>query len=285
MSSSSLDVSTQNFKEIVIDGSFKAPVVVDFWAPWCGPCKMLKPILEKLADEYQGKFILAKVNSDENQELAAQFGVRGIPSVKAVREGKIVDEFSGALPENAVREWLDRLIPSPAEELRLQAHELNRQGDTTAALALLQQAIQLDDNNHEAKLDTAAILVAQGQPQKAKAILDVLPAKIQLEEAVAKLMTQIELAEKSQHLDSEDVLIEKISANPDDLQAHVDLANVYINQQQYAKAIDQCFEVIRRDREFQEDIGRKTVIAIFNLLNNEGDIVREYRRKLATLLN
>ncbi|MCG6968218.1 MAG: thioredoxin [Gammaproteobacteria bacterium] len=285
MSSSSLDVSTQNFKEIVIDGSFKAPVVVDFWAPWCGPCKMLKPILEKLADEYQGKFILAKVNSDENQELAAQFGVRGIPSVKAVREGKIVDEFSGALPENAVREWLDRLIPSPAEELRLQAHELNRQGDTTAALALLQQAIQLDDNNHEAKLDTAAILVAQGQPQKAKAILDVLPAKIQLEEAVAKLMTQIELAEKSQHLESEDVLIEKISANPDDLQAHVDLANVYINQQQYAKAIDQCFEVIRRDREFQEDIGRKTVIAIFNLLNNEGDIVREYRRKLATLLN
>jgi putative thioredoxin len=285
MSSSSLDVSTQKFKEIVIDGSFKAPVVVDFWAPWCGPCKMLKPILEKLADEYQGKFILAKVNSDENQELAAQFGVRGIPSVKAVREGKIVDEFSGALPENAVREWLDRLIPSPAEELRLQAHELNRQGDTTAALALLQQAIQLDDNNHEAKLDTAAILVAQGQPQKAKAILDVLPAKIQLEEAVAKLMTQIELAEKSQHLESEDVLIEKISANPDDLQAHVDLANVYINQQQYAKAIDQCFEVIRRDREFQEDIGRKTVIAIFNLLNNEGDIVREYRRKLATLLN
>ena len=285
MSSSSLDVSTQNFKEIVIDGSFKAPVVVDFWAPWCGPCKMLKPILEKLADEYQGKFILAKVNSDENQELAAQFGVRGIPSVKAVREGKIVDEFSGALPENAVREWLDRLIPSPAEELRLQAHELNRQGDTTAALALLQQAIQLDDNNHEAKLDTAAILVAQGQPQKAKAILDVLPAKIQLEEAVAKLMTQIELAEKSQHLESEDILIEKISANPDDLQAHVDLANVYINQQQYAKAIDQCFEVIRRDREFQEDIGRKTVIAIFNLLNNEGDIVREYRRKLATLLN
>jgi putative thioredoxin len=281
----SIDVSTQNFKETVIDGSYKNPVVVDFWAPWCGPCKMLKPILEKLAEEYQGKFVLAKVNSDENQELAAQFGVRGIPSVKAVLDGQIVDEFSGALPENAVREWLDRLIPSPADELRLQAQQLYSQGDAQQALQLLQQAIQLDDNNHQAKLDSAAILVAQGQYQEARALLDVLPAKIQMEEAVTKLITQIDVAEKSQHLESEDTLNKKINANPDDLQAHIDLANVYIGQQQYAKAIDHCFEVIKRDREFQEDIGRKTVVSIFNLLNNQGDIVREYRRKLASLLN
>jgi putative thioredoxin len=281
----SLDVSTQNFKETVIEGSYKNPVVVDFWAPWCGPCKMLKPILEKLAEEYQGKFVLAKVNSDENQELAAQFGVRGIPSVKAVLDGQIVDEFSGALPENAVREWLDRLIPSPAEELRLQAQQFYSQGDAQQALQLLQQAIQLDDNNHQAKLDSAAILVAQGQYSEAKALLNVLPAKIQMEEAVAKLITQIDLAEKSQNLESEDALIEKINASPDDLQAHIDLANVYIGQQQYAKAIDHCFEVIKRDREFQEDIGRKTVVSIFNLLNNQGDIVREYRRKLASILN
>lgn len=281
----SLDVSTQNFKETVIDGSYKNPVVVDFWAPWCGPCKMLKPILEKLAEEYQGKFVLAKVNSDENQELAAQFGVRGIPSVKAVLDGQIVDEFSGALPENAVREWLGRIIPSPAEELRLQAQQLYSQGDAQKALQLLQQAIQLDDDNHQAKLDSAAILVAQDQYSEAKALLNVLPAKIQMEEAVAKLITQIDVAEKSQHLDSEDTLVEKINANPDDLQAHIDLANVYIGKQQYAKAIDHCFEVIKRDREFQDDIGRKTVVSIFNLLNNQGDIVREYRRKLATILN
>ncbi|KPJ90833.1 MAG: hypothetical protein AMJ53_12830 [Gammaproteobacteria bacterium SG8_11] len=281
----SFDVSTQNFKDVVVDGSFKHPVVVDFWAPWCGPCKMLKPILEKLAEEFQGKFILAKVNSDENQELAAQFGVRGIPSVKAIRDGKIVDEFSGALPENAVREWLQRLIPSPAEELRLQAQQLYNQGKADQALEMLQQALQMDNSNHAAKLDIATILAAQGQYAEAKAIVGELPANMQVEEAVAKLITQIEVAERSQHLEDEDVLLEKIAANADDLQAHIDLANVYIGKQQYAQAIEQCFEIIKRDREFQDDIGRKTVISIFNLLNNQGDIVREYRRKLASLLN
>jgi putative thioredoxin len=281
----SFDVSTQNFKDIVIDSSFKNPVVVDFWAPWCGPCKMLKPILEKLAEEYQGKFVLAKINSDENQELAAQFGVRGIPSVKAIRDGKIVDEFSGALPENAVREWLDRLIPSPSEELRTQAQQTYAQGNAEQALQLLQQALQLDSDNHAAKIDIATILASQNNYQDAKAILDELPANSKLDERVTKLITQIEVAEKSQHLEGEDTLLEKISANPDDLQARTDLANVHISQQQYADAIEQCFEIIKRDREFQDDIGRKTVVSIFNILNNEGDIVREYRRKLASLLN
>lgn len=281
----SFDVSVQNFKQIVVDGSHKNPVVVDFWAPWCGPCKMLKPILEKLAAEYQGKFILAKINSDENQEIAAQFGVRGIPSVKAIRDGKIIDEFSGALPENAVREWLERIIPSPAEELRLKAQQLNNQGDTDGALNLLQQALQLDNSNVAVKQDIATVFTTQGQYEDAKTLLDQLPANIQMEEAVTKLRTQIEVAEKSQHLEGEETLMEKLTAAPDDLQARIDLANVYIAQQQYAKAIEQCFEIIKRDREFKEDIGRKTVVSIFNLLNNEGDIVREYRRKLASLLN
>ncbi|MDR3394503.1 MAG: thioredoxin domain-containing protein, partial [Parasulfuritortus sp.] len=114
------DVDVSNFQQVVMEGSRSTPVVIDFWAPWCGPCKSLKPILEKLAEEYQGKFILAKINSDENQALATQFGVKGIPAVKAVIDGRIVDEFSGALPEGAVREFLDRLIPSPADELLAQ---------------------------------------------------------------------------------------------------------------------------------------------------------------------
>jgi putative thioredoxin len=112
------DVDASNFQEIVLEGSRRTPVVMDFWAEWCGPCKVLKPILEKLAEEYQGKFILAKINADHNQDLAAQFGVRGIPSVKAVFNGELLEEFSGAIPEAEVRAFLARIIPSPAEELR-----------------------------------------------------------------------------------------------------------------------------------------------------------------------
>jgi len=281
----SFDVSVQNFKDIVVDGSYKCPVVVDFWAPWCGPCKVLKPILEKLAEEYQGKFILAKINSDENQQLAAQFGVRGIPAVKAIRDGKIVDEFSGALPENAVRDWLQKLIPSPAEELRLQAQQTYQNGDAEQALHLLQQALQLDSDNNTAKIDIATILADQQMHEEAKAILGELPANVKMEEAVTRLLTQIDVAEKSRHLEGEDTLLGKIAANSDDLQARIDLANVYINQQRYENAIEQCFEIIKRNREFQDDIGRKTVVSIFNLLNNEGEIVRNNRRKLALLLN
>ncbi len=123
------DVSQADFEEKVVAASSKQPVVIDFWAPWCAPCKVLKPILEKLAAEYDGKFKLAKVNSDENPEIAARYAVRGIPSVKAMVDGKIVNEFTGALPESAVRDWLDKIIPSPAEALRREAQQMAATGD------------------------------------------------------------------------------------------------------------------------------------------------------------
>src|SRR5512143_1403184 len=144
MSEHALDVGLADFNQNVLEASKQRPVVVDFWAPWCGPCKSLKPILEKLAAEYGGKFLLAKINSDENQELAARYAVRGIPSVKAFVDGEVVDEFSGALPEGEVRTFLDRLVPSPADELRQHAAAARMAGDIAGALKVLGEASKID---------------------------------------------------------------------------------------------------------------------------------------------
>ena len=147
MSDVDLDVNLADFQVAVLDESRTRPVVVDFWAPWCGPCKSLKPILEKLAAEYGGKFRLAKVNADDNQALSQQYGVRGIPAVKAFVNGEMVDEFSGALPEAEVRAFLDRLVPGPAEDLRAQAAAAHTAGDHGAALQLLAEASKLTKNS------------------------------------------------------------------------------------------------------------------------------------------
>ena len=169
-----MDVSQADFDEKVVAASRKQPVVIDFWAPWCAPCKVLKPILEKLAEEYKGKFLLAKVNSDENQEIAARYAVRGIPAVKAMVDGKIVDEFTGALPEGQVRAWLDKIIPSPAEELRRAAQQRSAAGDLDGALQKLTEASTLDPDNEWVRVDAAELLLAMGNPDDAQPLLDSL---------------------------------------------------------------------------------------------------------------
>ena len=281
----SLDVSEQNFQTEVIEKSKSVPVVVDFWAPWCGPCQTLKPILEKLAEEYQGKFVLAKVNSDENQALSTQFGVRGIPSVKAVYNGQIVNEFSGALPESAVREFLDSIIPNESEIKRQAAMDSYDAGDTTAALALLDQAINLDDNNHTAKINKAMILVENNDIDSAKALIAELPANIQLGESVKELVTKIELTERINHLPDKQTLLQQIQQDESNLQARIDLANHYINDQSYEEAFELLFDVIRKDRNFGDGIARSTLLSVFTLIGPQDPRVRTARKTLASLLN
>jgi putative thioredoxin len=281
----SFDVGSDEFEKIVIEGSNKVPVVVDFWAEWCGPCKMLKPVLEKLAEEYQGKFILAKVDSDANQALAGQYGVRGIPNVKAFLGGKVIDEFSGALSESEVRAFLDRIIPSPGEELRLQAVQSLEAGDPERALSQLLEAQGLDPDNERIKVDLARVYLTQGDTDTAKQQIETLPLALRMEDEVAELVSKIEFAEKSRDLPDEATLLQRLQADDKDLEARLQLANRYISEQRYAEAMDQLLEIIRMDRGFQDDIGRKTMLSVFTLLGDQDDLVRQYRRRMAALLN
>ncbi len=185
------DVTNENFDEIVIQGSQERPVLVDFWASWCQPCQMLMPLLAGLADEYQGRFILAKLNTEENQTLASQYGIRSIPNVKLFMNGQAVDEFAGALPESAIREFLDKHLPRESDkgvEAALQAYA---SGDTDTALSQLQEARAADPGNPRITLAIAQIQAAEGHPDEAEATLDTLPPAEQEQAEVGRLRNQL----------------------------------------------------------------------------------------------
>ncbi len=285
MSAHAIDVSTQDFQAQVIEASKRVPVLVDFWAPWCGPCRSLGPILERLAAEYGGRFILAKVNSDENQPLAAQFGVRGIPNVKAFSDGRMVDEFTGALPEAQVREFVERLLPSPAEPLRQQALAAKAQGDAKGAVELLSQAIELDPRNEAVRLDLADLLLDAKAIEGARRILDSLADSARDIHRLDALKARLELTAHAGDGTDRAKLEAAIAHDPADLESRFQLANQLALEQDYDPAMAQLIEIVRRDRAFRDDGGRKTLINLFNLLGGDHDLVRRYRSELAAALN
>ena len=279
MTEHSLDVGLADFQQAVLEESRHRPVLVDFWAPWCEPCKALKPVLEKLAAEYGGKFLLAKINSDDNQELAARYGVRGIPSVKAFIDGEPVDEFSGALPESEVRAFLDRLVPGPADELRVEAAELRLAGDVSAALQKLADASKIDPSHAGVRLDAAEIMLDLNEADEARRLIagvadDADPRVPQLK---ARLQFMGVAGE------DEAALAARVAANENDLEARLKLANLLVAAGKYEAGMDQLLEIVRRDRGFGDDIGRKTLLSVFDLLGG-GELSSRYRRMLASAL-
>jgi putative thioredoxin len=287
MAAHAIDVSVADFDDKVLAASRSAPVVVDFWAPWCQPCRILKPILEKLAAEFGGRFILAKVNSDENQELSARYGVRGIPAVKAFVNGEMVAEFTGALPEGQVREFIERLIPSPAEPLRLQAFEAHQRGDIEGARKLMGQAINLDPSNDTSYLDYIELSLEAGAVDEAREILDAVRDRCRDRERVEALDAQLRLAGGGGGADTA-ALQARIAADPADLDARLQLANALAVARDYRPAFEQLLEIVRRDRKWQDEAGRKTMLTLFTLLGAQpqhDDLVREFRVALSRTLN
>jgi len=276
-----MDVSAENFEREVLEASKTVPVVVDFWAPWCAPCRQLKPILEKLEHEYAGRFKLAKVNSDENQQLAAAFGVRSIPDVMAFKGGKAVSHFLGAQPERQVRAFIEGLLPSPSELERARARELRAAGDAANAVAALRKAVHLDSRNDPARLDLAELLIQLKQLEEAEAALAEVRPDTELDARADALRNALAFARAG---GGEDDLAANIEANPGDLESRLALAGAYAGRRAWREAMDQLIEILRRDRTWRDGEARKQMVAIFNLAAGEAELVAEYRRKLSSAL-
>jgi len=285
MSQFAFDVSLQDFEAQVLQASLQTPVVVDFWAPWCGPCQTLKPMLEKLAEEYKGRFLLAKVNSDENPELAGHFGVRSIPSIKVVYQGQLVDEFNGALPEGQVRAFLDRIaLPAGpgAADPRADAAALVAEGRLEDALAVLVAATREAPEDEALRLDAIDVLIQLGNNDEAQQLL--AGEYTQEAERANALRARLALAQGATDTAP---LEAKLAADPDDHATRLELARAYAAQSRFREALEAALEVVRRDRFFDEGAGRKALLQFFEALSGEpyDDLVREFRRKLSAALN
>jgi putative thioredoxin len=287
-----IDANQTSFSRDVIEASREVPVLVDFWAPWCGPCRMLGPMLEKLEAEYGGRFRLVKVNSDENPELAAQFRVRSIPYVVAFVDGQPVDAFVGVLPEGQLRAFLAKLLPDPSEIERRKALKLADAGAWDEAAAALRASIALDPGNDAARLDLATLLLERMPPpvteariNEAREVLAHVSAAAKLEARYRALQTHLDSLAQAARLPSVDELQRRIEAQPGDLQARLDLARLYIAQRRFEPALEQLMEIVSRDRKFGDDIGRKTMLAVFEMAADQPALVSQYRRRLAAELH
>jgi putative thioredoxin len=276
-----MDITADTFRKDVLEASMQIPVLVDFWAPWCAPCRVLGPMLEKLAAEYGGRFRLAKVNSDESVELAREFNVRSIPDVRAFRGGRQVDQFMGALPERQLRAFLERVVPSPAEVERLRAADLRAAGDVAGATTALRKAVELNPAHDLARIDLAELMIETGQHDEAAPQLEAVRPNVDWDARVEALQHAIGFARAG---GSEGDLTQRVAADPADLDARLALAGALAARRSWREAMDQLIEIVRRDKAWRDGAARKQLLAIFNLAAGEPDLVSEYRRKLSGVL-
>lgn len=287
-----VEISQTSFEREVIESSRDAPVLVDFWAPWCGPCRVLGPMLERLERAYAGRFRLVKINSDQNPELAARFRVRSIPYVVAFADGEPVDGFVGALPESQLREFIDRLLPNPSEIERRKARRLADSGQVGDAVAALRAAIALEPSAAQAQLDLAELLlerlpapIDEARLGEAERALAAAAQAARDDVRLRALTTRLASLRAAGSTADAVPLRRRIEADPGDLQARLDLAQWHIARREFEAALVQLLEVVERDRTFGDDAGRHTMLAVFELASQQPQLVSSYRRRLAAALN
>ncbi len=271
------DVTIADFQQAVLQKSHDVPVVVDFWAEWCGPCRTLGPLLEKLADESQGAFILAKVDVDSNQELAAQFNVQGIPTDIGFKGGMPIDQFTGALPENAIRDWLERLLPSEIDLVVDQARDAAIAGNLDTAERLFRAALDQHADHQEAGTGLAALMIASGRQDDALVVL----GKLAVTDEVERLQSAARLS-ASRGTDIND-LTSRLAAAPDDEALRIELAMALAAKAEYEPALDHLLGVVKA-RGSAKDDARKAMLDIFEVLGDGHPLTTSYRRQLASAL-
>ena len=279
-----IDITSENYEQVVLLGSRQVPVLVDFWASWCQPCQMLMPLLAKLADEYRGAFILAKVNTEEQQEIAAQFGIRSIPTVKLFRDGGPVDEFMGALPEAQIREFLDRHLPRESDGSIAQAHELLLRGDAAGAVRLLTDALASDPANSRVTLALAQAQASTGDIDAAEATLDSLPATEQDKPEIQGLRGQLFFDRIVLDAPPPEVLSQTLATSADDSLARYQLAAHQVVANDVAGAIENLLQLMQKDRKFGDDAARKALLKLFDMFADHPEITR-YRARMFNLLH
>jgi len=278
-----IDTTTARFEADVIQASSERPIIVDFWAPWCQPCRQLGPVLEKLANEYNGRFTLAKVNVDENQDVAAAFGVQSIPYVAAVRDGRLAAEFVGVYPEEKLREWLAPLLPSKAEELLKKGRALES-SDAKAALAAYREAAALEPKLDAARVALARVLLKLNQDDECRKIIADLESRGYLEPEAEKVKSQLELRAAAAEAGPLDEARKAANAAPNDLALQLKLADALAVANRHDEALQICLSIVQKDKSALGGEAKNTMLRIFDTLGAGSDLVSVYRRKLATAL-
>jgi len=281
--------STATFADDVIKASSDTPILVDFWAPWCGPCKQLTPVLEKLVKASSGKIRLVKINIDENQELATQLQIQSIPMVYAFKEGQPVDGFMGALPESQIRDFIEKLIgpvgPSPSEEVISMAKEALSQEDFQTAANLFAQVMQNNQDEPSAIAGLTKCYIGMGETDQAREIIGSLDEETSAHPEVASAIAALTLKEQGSETPSDISKLQSVIANnPTDHQARYDLALALSSDGNHEEAIEHLVEIIKHDRQWNEDSAREQLLKIFEALGPTDPVTVNGRRKLSTVL-
>jgi putative thioredoxin len=299
-----INVTVANFEAEVIEASQHTPVLVDFWAPWCGPCKVIGPLLEKLEVDYEGRFKLVKIDSDEEQQLAAAFGIRSIPTCVLLMKGQPVDGFMGAMPEGQIKAFLDKHLPSAeaaeAEVVEAEALDALAEGDIEGALEKLQQAVQTDPDNDDARFDLVKLLLELGQDDDAKVAFAPVIAKAAGVRRLDSLQRWMSARDAQASVSDPEAraaeLQAAVAANKRDFESRFALAQLLMAYGQWVPAMDELLEILMRDKAWNDDLARKTFIAILDIIEPpkpkvaEGQVppedptVATYRRRLSSVV-